>query len=162
MKNTEETQLTKSILVLTDFSKSAKNAAQYATSLAALLRANVILFNSFLIPDSGFDSWPSDNSGSLSKRSKENLLIEKQRLSNIVASGKGTFKPTIDCIIDEGTIAENVCAILTEKKNIFLVIMGGYKTDVRDDTSFGVEITKILNKVACPTMIIPPSEHCLI
>jgi nucleotide-binding universal stress UspA family protein len=51
----------KTILVLTDFSKKAENAAIYALKIAEKTQANIILFNSFEkfqavnLPESG--SW---------------------------------------------------------------------------------------------------------
>ena len=41
----------KSLLVLTDFSQSAKNAANYALNLALRIKANLVLFNAYSIPD---------------------------------------------------------------------------------------------------------------
>lgn len=151
----------RSILVLTDFSGSAKNAADYAVLLARQLHANIILFNSYLIPDQGFDSWSSGDQTLLSQQSKISLDKEAARLESIIKDNNKEFKPKINSLNNEGTIAENVCEIITEKKNILMVIMGGCKANGNDDVLFGVEIAEVLNKVKCPTLIIPESE-CLL
>jgi len=151
----------KSILVLTDFSRSAKNAADYAALLAKQLHADILLFNSFLIPDPGFDSWTSADHALLSQQSKMNLDKEVARLDDVIKHYGKEFRPKVNCLSNEGTIAENVCEIITEKKNILMVVMGGCKANGNDDVLFGAEITEVLNKVKCPTMIVPESE-CLL
>jgi len=161
MKTAESIKPIKSILVLTDFSRNAKNATDHAILLAEQLHADILLFNSFLIPDPGFDSWTSGDHALLSQQSKINLDKEVARLDDVMKHYGKEFKPKIHSLSNEGTIAENVCEIITEKKNILMVVMGGCKANGNDDVLFGVEITQILNKVKCPTMIVPESESLL-
>lgn len=158
MKITDKMKPTKSILILTDFSRSAKNASEYGTHLAKQLNANILLFNSFLIPDLGFDSWPSAHHESLLQQSKKSLEEEVARLHGISQHDNEEFETKIDYLSSEGAIAENVSAIIKDKQNIFMVVMGGCKANDNDDILFGVEITEILSKVKCPTVIVPESE----
>ena len=154
-----QTNAVKSLLVLTDFSHSAKNAANFALNLAEKLNANIILFNSYLIPDVGFDSWPSKDVASRSKESLDNLESETLRIQETSAIRKNTFKPQIESVSFEGSISENVTEIITEKQNIIMVIMGGGKCNGKDDMDFGIQITDVLVNVKCATLVIPNLEY---
>jgi nucleotide-binding universal stress UspA family protein len=157
MKTSNHPSSMKYILVLTDFSKSAINAAGYAAHLAERLHVNLLLFNSYLIPDLGFDSWKFADISLLSKGSENKLLIEAERLRSNIKNIRGSFKPEIESISSEGEIAENVKTIIQERKNISMVVMGGWQLTNNDDALFGMEITKVLKKVKCPTIIVPES-----
>ena len=144
-----------SILILTDFSKSAKIAAEFGANLAAQLKADLLLFNSFKIPNRSYDSLPSTEDTSLPQKSRECLNIEVARLNEILQVREMQFTPKIDCISKEGSIVENVCTILQEHQNILMVVMGGCKINGHDDVLFGSDITEVLHKVKCPTLIVP-------
>jgi len=145
----------KSLLVLTDFSQSAKNAAEYALHLARRIQADVILFNAYLIPDIGFDSWPTGDESNRSKQSLSSLQEESSRLQNLTPDLTGTFTPKCAVLSVEGGMAENVTAIIEDRKDVLMVIMGGGKCNGREDMLFGEEITQILVNVKCPTLIVP-------
>lgn len=149
----------RSILVLTDFSNSAKNAADYATNLAQHVNANVVLLNAYAIPDVGFDSWPIEEEPKYSEESLAKLAEETARLHDIVENQPGVIKPKIESISLEGSIAQNVTTIINEKQDILMVVMGGYKGNGKDDMYFGEEITKILCNVKCPTLIVPEMDY---
>jgi nucleotide-binding universal stress UspA family protein len=155
METTDLTKTNRSILVLTDFSRSAKIAADYGAHLAEQLNADLLLFNSFLIPDAGFDSWPSGDRAPLLQQSQNCLETEVARLHAVLRDTETKFQPKIESISNEGTIAENVCAIIKDKQNILMVVMGGCKATGGDNILLGIEVTEVLNKVKCPTLIVP-------
>jgi nucleotide-binding universal stress UspA family protein len=155
MNTKEIMKASRSILVLTDFSRSAKIAADYAAHLAEQLNATLLIFNSYLIPDLGFDSWPSGDHSSLLQQSQNNLELEVARLYCVLQDQEKETQVKIESISDEGAIAENVCAIIKEKQNVLMVVMGGCKATGSDNILLGIEVTEVLNKVKCPTLIVP-------
>ncbi|MEJ7559308.1 MAG: universal stress protein [Pedobacter sp.] len=155
METVKQTNLVKSLLVLTDFSQSAKNAADYAFNLAAKIKADIVLFNAYSIPDVGYDTWPMKNEGDLSTVSVSKLQEETIRLQGLNTSSPGMAIPQCGFLSSEGGIAESVNEIIEDRKDILMVIMGGGKCKGREDMQFGMEITKILVNVKCPTLIIP-------
>jgi nucleotide-binding universal stress UspA family protein len=159
METINETKAAKALLVLTDFSHSAKNAAGYALNLALRTHVDIVLFNAYRIPDVGFDSWPSRNDGNLSQESVTKLQEETDRMNALSKEFTGDFTPKCDFISLEGGIAESVNEIIEDRKNILMVIMGGGKANGREDMRFGVEITEVLVNVKCPTLIIPNCEY---
>ena len=159
MNTVGQSKPTGSILVLTDFSNGAKNAADYAKDLAQKVHANMILFHAYLIPDVGFDSWPSSDEGSLLKQSQLKLAEETTRLCHNFKNPEGAFKPEIVAMSIEGSIAENVIAIIKDKQDVLMVIMGGGKANGKQDMRFGIAITEVLNNVKCPTLIVPQAEY---
>jgi nucleotide-binding universal stress UspA family protein len=159
MEPLTQSSLIKSLLILTDFSQSAKNAASYAINLAQKLKTDLVLFNAYLIPDREFDSWPMHDEGNLSKESVNKLQEETIRLQTLATTHAETFIPKIAFLSLEGTISENVNAIIDERKDILMVIMGGGKCNGREDMLFGMEITEVLVNVKCPTLIIPNSQY---
>jgi nucleotide-binding universal stress UspA family protein len=145
----------KTILVLTDFSKSALHAADYAVFLARQLKANILLFNSYYVPIPGFDSWPTKDYPALMQNSKLKLENEANRLNDMVNSNQDNFKPVISYLSDGGLVEDNVYTIISERNNIMMLVMGGYKACNNDDVLFGSEITAVLSKAKCPAVIVP-------
>lgn len=160
MKTAKNSDHTKTILVLTDFTKSALNAADYALFLAGQLKTNILLFNSYYVPamESEFESLQINDYRSLAQTSKSNLEKEMNRLNNSIKTSKSNFKPEIDYLSEGGGIAENVCSIIDEKKNIFMLVMSGFKARSNDDFLFGTEINAVVSKARCPVVIVPEIE----
>ena len=158
METTASIIAEKSILVLTDFSNSAKNAADYAIYLSEKLAANLMLFNAYLIPDVGFDNWPTGNSSEQSNTSIHHLEEESDRLKRVLESRSSRFIPRIETCSSEGGIADNVNEIIKDKAKILMVIMGGGRCNGKEDMHFGIEITEVLVNVKCPTLIVPNLE----
>lgn len=156
MKTTKDLDHTKTIIVLTDFTKSALNAADYALFLAVQLKTNILLFHSYYISVSEFESLQINDYQSLAQTSKSNLEKEMNRLNNSIKTSTN-FKPEIDYLSEGGGIAENVCSIIDEKKNIFMLVMSGFKKS-NDDFLFGTEIKAVVKKARCPVVIVPEIE----
>ena len=159
METLKQDTSVKVLLVLTDFSQSAKNAAEYAFHLARRIQADLVLFNAYLIPDIGFDSWPTGDESNRSKQSLSNLQEEAERIQRLTPDLMGTFTPKCRFLSIEGGMAENVTAIIEDRKDVLMVIMGGGKCNGREDMLFGEEITQILVNVKCPTLIVPNLEY---
>jgi nucleotide-binding universal stress UspA family protein len=159
METIKEMNVAKALLVLTDFSQSAKNAVDYALNLALKTHVDIVLFNAYRIPDIGFDSYSTRIEGNLPQESLNRLQEETARVQALSRSYIGEFIPKCDFLSLEGGIAENVNEIIKERKNILMVIMGGGKANGREDMLFGLEITEVLVNVKCPTLIVPNCEY---
>ncbi|WP_152542203.1 universal stress protein [Pedobacter sp. V48] len=158
MKTAKDLGHKKTILVLTDFTKSALNAADYALFLAGLLKTNVLLFHSYHVSVSESDSFKMTNYALLAQTSKSNLKKEMNRLNGNIQTTTSNFKPEIDYLSEGGGIAENVCSIIDEKKNIFMLVMSGFKARNNEDFLFGTEINSVVRKARCPVVVVPEIE----
>lgn len=160
MKTNQDLKHSKTILVLTDFTNSALNAADYALLLAVQLKTNIILFHSYFISVSEFESSQITDYALLAQISRSNLEKEKNRLNLAVKTAEDSFIPRIDYLSEGGGIVENVCSIIDEKKDILMLVMSGFKAHNNDDILFGTEITAVVRKARCPVVIVPEVE-CL-
>ncbi|TCC93088.1 universal stress protein [Pedobacter hiemivivus] len=158
MKTAKDLDHTKTVIVLTDFTKSALNAADYALFLAVQLKTNILLFHSYYISVSELESLQINDYQSLAQTSKSNLEKEMNRLNNSIKTSTTNFKPEIDYLSEGGGIAENVCSIIEEKKNIFMLVMSGFKARNNDDFLFGTEIKEVVKKARCPVVIVPEMD----
>jgi nucleotide-binding universal stress UspA family protein len=158
MKTTKDLDHTKTIIVLTDFTKSALNAADYALFLAVQLKTNILLFHSYYISVSELESLQINDYHSLAQTSKSNLKKEMNRLNSSIKTSPSNFKPEIDYLSEGGSIMENVCSIIDEKQDIFMLVMSGFKARNNDDFLFGTEIKEVVRKARCPVVIVPEIE----
>lgn len=144
------------ILVLSELDKSAKIAAEYALTLAEALEANILLYNSFLIQSSPFESFPQNANTKFQKNSYALLELEVKRLQQIIKANKATFRPDIFYISEEGSLAENIVD-LTKKENIMMIVKGGCFNHDEDDL-LGLAFLNVLKQVRLPILIVP--EYC--
>jgi nucleotide-binding universal stress UspA family protein len=145
----------KTIIVLTDFSSCARNAAEYSLTLAHKFQASLLLFHSYFIPVSTFDNWPDTDYPALRKNSLSKLHMEAERLNHLASASEYEFQPKIECLIEGGSIAENISNLITERHNILMVVMGGYRARNNDDFQYGTVISDILGQARCPAVIVP-------
>jgi len=152
----------KNILILTDFSESAKAAEKFGLQVAIKLRANLILYNAF--PEltsfevNGNLVWPHDAPVSLELASIKNLESRALELREEVdTSGPGTYRPGISHLGEVGNLTSQLVNVISEN-TVWLVVMGtkgeGFATNL-----FGSNVYKVLDSVPCPVLIIPQSAH---
>lgn len=130
----EATDRTKTILVLTDFTNSALNAADYALFLASQLKTNILLYHSYYIPATESECLQITNYKLLAETSKSNLEKEMNRLNISLKASGSNFKPQIDYLSEGGSFTDN------------------------DDILFGTEITAVVSKARCTVVIVPEVE----
>ena len=157
IKSNKDLDDTKTILVLTDFTNSALNAADYALFLAVQLKTNILLFHSYYICVSEHESLQITNYELLAQSSKSRLEKENNRLKIAMKASAHDFEPRIDYLSAGGGVTDNVCNIIEEKKNILMLVMSGFKAK-SDDFLFGTEITAVVSKARCPVVIVPEVE----
>ncbi len=149
----------KTILVPTDLSVAADNAAKYAVQLAEIMRADVKLCNAITVPtDSVFANavvWPLENYDSL-KESMDNELVDA---CNRLASeenenvGKHTF-PRINSISKPGDVTEVVSEIV-KAEQIPLVVMGLSGAGALNRFFLGSNTEKMMECASFPLLLIP-------
>ena len=139
----------KKILVPTDFSETANKARDYAIQLAQTLNAEIILLNSFHIPNLG------DYEGALinldyqikeqaENQMKEQLKYVKLNYSNIKFSEVITLGLVVDAIQD-------VC----EKKKIDLIVMGTTGASGFIGNLLGSNTAALIGSVKTPIIAVP-------
>ncbi|HAL83522.1 MAG TPA: hypothetical protein DCO83_15865 [Mucilaginibacter sp.] len=151
----------KTILVLTDFSKKAENAAIYALKIAEKNQANIILFNSFEkfqsvnVPESG--SWVYEDYEMI----KNESLAELKKLENYIIEHhkQGTFEPGISSLNELGLdLASSVNQLVRDRK-IDLIVMGTKGDDTISHLFYGSDACGVLDNAGCPVLFIP--ETCI-
>src|ERR1700744_2043746 len=117
------------IAVLTNFSDRSEHATRYALHLAQRIKANILLFNSFLVPsDIAIDAqvaWPAGEYEEMQSYSEEKLkeLSKKLKDEEKKKHLPPTFEPKIDYLSEEGSIA-NTLNKLEEDKDVILLVIG--------------------------------------
>jgi nucleotide-binding universal stress UspA family protein len=150
----------KTILVLTDFSSLANNAASYAVKFAQQIQANLLLFNAFGSPEinniaSQGIIW-QNNFAELQKRSEVALkdLRVKLELEIKTHLPKADFYPEISFANDFGAMSDLIEEI-TFKKSVGLIVMGGQHLNNFTRLFLGSDTHDLLDKVVSPVLIIP-------
>jgi len=117
----------KNILVPTDFSVAAENAAHYAINLAKELKTNVILCNAFKVPSespmAAQVAWPLIEEVDIEIESDGSLTDLVQKLDNVARDVADSYCPQITFESEKGEVCK-VVKDLVKRKKIDLVIMG--------------------------------------
>jgi len=147
----------KNILVLTDFSKKARYAAETALLLAEKMNANVMLFNAYarypFLPSAEFVAWPPEYYTAFKDESNRRIKKEKRRLKRLISDNRNRFgEIDIKCFTAEGTAAENLPSLLKEREIVMVVIGGREKT--AGSFLFGNHMNQIIDKATCPVLVI--------
>jgi len=136
------------ILVLTDFSRSAAVAADAAVILAEKLEANILLLHTTLPRLEAEDSKTSISN------EYTTLSNEAERLKHRVnAHNHHGFKPAVSAMQATGTLSAKVEAVIKETP-IILIVMGS-RSKSNDDSFYGSDIYAVINKATCPVLVIP-------
>ncbi|MET4139510.1 universal stress protein [Pedobacter sp. UYP1] len=146
----------KTILVLTDFSKYAKNAAESALNLAIKMKMDIVLCNIYPTPtilSSTETPFPIEYDDSTKQQSIDSLEIEKIRLECILKRDTNVSGIPVLTITDEDHTFSTVAALIKKEKNIMAVIMGG-RQHHGNEFLFGGCINTIVNKSNCPVLLI--------
>lgn len=139
----------KNIIVATDFSSSALNAAKYAVELAQLVNADILLFNVFeLIPH--YNEIVIDtNVDDLKKASVADMESFKQELIKLTHT---TINISTDVRI--GIFSDEVNEICKSIKP-YMLIMGSQGKTAVERLIFGGHTGNMLNKCEWPLLTVP-------
>ena len=140
----------KTILIATDFSPAADNAANYGLELAKYFNADLILVNAYQLPQANYDTGiPPDTLTILHDASLKSLNAAKSKLQKNAPGVK------IECITVMGGAFDSIEQI-SKENNVDLVVMGiiGHAGVVKEHI-IGSTAVKTAKHLSIPVFIIP-------
>jgi nucleotide-binding universal stress UspA family protein len=149
----------KTILVPTDFSICAENAAHYAIQLAKVLKTDVKLCNAFLVPSetvlAGTVIWPLEEYDSIKDRVNRKLYFADDRLAKQEnLDPQKVACPRIDFISGAGNVTDIVKEIVN-KEDIPLVVMGMSGAGALSRLFLGSNSSDMIESADFPLLLIP-------
>jgi nucleotide-binding universal stress UspA family protein len=138
----------KNILVPTDFSKAARNAANYATVFAKAIKANVILLHVYHIP-----APPSLDGSYLEPIPFEEIREEIEK--RLKKESDRLKKKTGEHVKYAAKMGLAVDGILEEEKKASYIVMGMKGTNSASEILMGSVTTTVLRKAKTPVLVIP-------
>lgn len=149
----------KTILVLTDFTKKAADAAKSAVIFGAKLHADLLLFNTYitaaLVPQYAGGPWVIDEIMEHENLSKEKLKELAEELETDIAKLiSEERKPTVRVLLGGGSLPVNVQEIIDDK-DVELVVMGAHSDSSMAHILNGSDTRSVIDKSTRPVLIIP-------
>jgi len=147
----------KKILVLTDFSDNARQAAEAAVTLASRLHANMILFNTYVsepvTSEYGGAPWPVEQL-MWADEGKEKLKFLKEDLQELVQQLQaGNHYPSIGDRQGIGNVGEQVKELL-QKETIEMIVMGARSGTAWEHLLMGSDTNAVINHTNRPVLIV--------
>ncbi len=149
----------KNILFPTDFSPNADNALNFAIEIVRKIKGHLILFHAYSVqlidPNMPAEIYLSAYQEE-EKSAKESLEELSKRIidSNKDENGGSLF--TVDAIVTQGLVVDEVMALIEEKK-IEMVIMGTHGASGITELILGSNTASVIEKATVPVLAIP---HC--
>jgi nucleotide-binding universal stress UspA family protein len=152
----------KKILVPTDFSPAANNAARYALHLATDLQANITLCNAMLVPveapEAAQVAWPllsyEDIKNDTDKQLQDELKKLSKRLAEQSAFFTDGFRPKLNAVCEVGIVTK-VIRDAVDQENVSLVVMGMSGAGSIERFFIGSNTRDVIEKAAFPVLLIP-------
>lgn len=140
----------KTIVIATDFSQAASNAANYGADMALAINANIILLHVYQIPVMYLETYMAAIEGNMIQDTKANMVQLKNDL------GKKTGgKLNIQTEIREGVFFSEL-KILCEKVKPYAVVMGSQGTTTAERLFFGGHAVFAMKHLRWPLITVPP------
>ena len=140
----------KTIIVATDFSPAAQNAAHYAAQMALGIDANLMLLHVYEIPIAYMEVPVMTTEDEMQKNAEDRLTNLKEELAT--ATG---FKLTIEIEAVIGIFFTELKAIC-EKVNPYTVVMGSQGTTTAERLLFGSHTVHAMKHLDWPLISVPP------
>jgi nucleotide-binding universal stress UspA family protein len=147
----------KTILVPTDFSVPAENAAHYAMDLAEGLKANILLCHAIKIPAetamAPHVAWTLEDYNTV----KQDVMVELQTLTKRLKESimDKEFRPGVSCVAEIGEVAD-VIRNLVANERLSLVVMGMSGAGTISRFFLGSNSKALIDKANFPLLLIPP------
>jgi len=151
----------KKIIVATDFSPAAENAARYALHLAYHLQVNVELLHGFEIPLissklTGFDgSVEQYQELKSAKLNQLNDLVAELDQQGREARPELPWIPQITYRCEEGEVFQLI-AEQKSKKDMLLLTVGTSSIDGINRFLFGSKVRRAIDQTGLPVLVVPP------
>ncbi|TDQ11432.1 universal stress protein [Pedobacter metabolipauper] len=152
----------KTIVVTTDFSESAENAARFALNMAISLKSNLTLCHSFLTASGvgGMSSqvvWPLYEYATIEEETSRelNFLASKIDFEGRLIPGSSTHHPLISSKAAAGELTDLVTG-LDDHQKIAMVVMGMSAKGIFTRFFVGSNSKDMIDKATFPVLIVPP------
>jgi nucleotide-binding universal stress UspA family protein len=150
----------KTLLISTDFSKTATHAVEYGYNLATQIKADVILCNAVIvpaeIPQAGMAVWPTEEYNVLMEDSDNELKSLKTRLES--KNSSLGINPAVKIINETGILTDIVNEIVRDHK-ADMVVMGTHATSGAAHFLFGDHSRKMIDQTSKPLLLVPPQAQ---
>jgi nucleotide-binding universal stress UspA family protein len=141
----------KQILVPTDFSDDARNAAHYAARLAERIKAGITLLHAYMLPTPVSEvPYVMINAEEMQKENEDIARVEADKL-------RGTYKIEVNYIVRLGFPSDEIESVI-EDHDIELVVMG-MKGKGALEKMVGSTTTSTLKKIKSPLLIVPEKAN---
>ncbi|MCR8560808.1 universal stress protein [Mucilaginibacter sp. BJC16-A38] len=151
----------KTIAVLIDFSERSEHAAKYALHLAKKIKANVLLFNAFLVPAdvpmaAAQVAWPLYEFEEIKADAEKELQKFCDKLKHGLKERPlpGEFLPAITCRCEEGAVV-NTLPTLQGSKGIVLLVAGTHGSDALTSFVLGNNCRELIDDTTLPLLLVP-------
>jgi nucleotide-binding universal stress UspA family protein len=151
----------KTIAVLTDFSERSYHAAAYALHLAQKIKADVLLFNAFLVPSdipmaNAQVAWPVHEYDDLKTDSEKSLKLLRDKLQYSFKEQKLSqdFMPEISYRCEEGPVV-NALQSLEKDKNLVLLVAATHGADALSTFVLGNNCAELIDGAKLPILLVP-------
>ena len=147
----------KTILVPTDFSECANNATHYASELAVRMKAKLILFHAYHVPELVSETPVTITSSNLQMEDKY-----RERMELVIRDLKKKHDPGlwIDYVIKPGFAADEI-PVVAKDKNAHLIVMGTHGSSGFHEIFIGSNTEKVIRNAAIPVISIKESASAL-
>src|ERR1044071_3819831 len=141
----------KTILLATDYSKSANNAMQYAIGLAKTSKAKLILFHVYNVPIP-VSEIPTAVPVDIKEFAEDNKKAIKNLERKILKQTSGKIK--VESYLNSGLPVEEIVSAI-KKKKADLVITGMKGTGKISEALIGSTATSLMKKTSVPVLAVP-------
>lgn len=139
----------KTIIVATDFSSAAMNAASYAVDMAMAIHCDIMLLHVFEIPVGYMEIPLAENLDELMKDSNKSLAVLKEKLLIRTEGGVG-----IKTKIIAGSFFQEL-ERMCEKLKPYAIIMGSQGTTAADHIFYGRHTIYAMKHLTWPLITVP-------
>lgn len=149
----------KKILIPTDFSVPAENAAHYGIALAKMAKAEVILCHAFKVPAeapmAAQVAWPLLDYTDMQQYAASELDKQVEKLTaSSCEPDTDIYCPALSCESDLGTVCD-VVDRLVEEKQIDLVVMGMAGAGGLVQFVLGSNSRAMIERLSYPVLLVP-------
>ena len=153
----------KTIIVLTDFSKASRNAANSAIKIAEQFHLDILLVHSYLFPFASSlavaEGRSLVDSSLLASDSQVGLKKEVRRIKRLMDKNtNSSFKPIIKVYSSIESVPQAISK-LAGSFEISLMIIGSHHTTYPSIFS-AIDIETLLDNQHCPILIVPKHHSC--
>ncbi|HVS92843.1 MAG TPA: universal stress protein [Mucilaginibacter sp.] len=147
----------KNILMLTDFSKNGRAAAEAALILSQKLHTNLLLVNTFVFypvtENYVGGQWYPDWFKEKEEESQERLYQLRRQLEEFGTKTiePGDRQPVISTQVEDMGLGVSI-ADVTEKNNIDLIVMGSHD----DEVFWQNHVNEVIRSAKLPVLVVPP------